>query len=326
LRRFAQLYLDMHMSLVTLAALVAAPTPPTLPLNDGNRLPMVSLGGGYNRNNTVNSVLLAVEAGFRGIDTALTYFSQPEVGEALDKVFETHNRSEIFVTTKVPGCADPDPTTCLESTKQNHQRNLKQLGLPSVDLLLLHWGPITGCSADPASRQCRMVRQQWEGLQELQAEGLATSIGVSNYCEECLECLLSDEATTVVPAVNQFELHVGMGPDPEGLVTYCRSKGIAPMAYSPLGPTFNQTAKDVLVHGALVSEIGQSHNVSGASVSLRWLSQRGVPLVTRSLSPSHLEADLKIFAWNLTSSELGRLDAATEPYHTPCLYCSKGAE
>jgi len=301
----------------------AAPIPPTTRLNDGNLLPMVSLGGGYNDSDTATSIVNAVAAGFRGIDTALTYFDETGVKDGLSIVLQQHDRSELFITTKVPGCP-ADTAGCKSTTKAGHAANLKLLGLDSVDLLLVHWGPLTGCSADPATSECRIVRAQWSALQELRAEGLTTSIGVSNYCQACLDCLLTDPATSVVPSVNQFELHVGMHPDPEGLVSYTISKGILPMAYSPLGPTFNDSAKSILITGELVTSIGALHNKSGAQVSLRYLTQRGVPLITRSLKSSHLEADLDIFDWNLTAADVEKLDAATEPYAPPCLFCAAG--
>ena len=68
------------------------------------------------------------------------------------------------------------------------------------------------------------------------------------------------------PKVNQFEYHVGMGPDPEGLVSYCKSVGVVPQAYSPLGPTYNTTAKNELIEGNLTVSIGKHYNKSGAQV------------------------------------------------------------
>ena len=79
------------------------------------------------------------------------------------------------------------------------------------------------------------MRAQWKALEALKAAGQTVSIGVSNFCKQCLECLASDPAGASVPVVNQIELHVGMGPDPEGLRSYCMSKNILPQAFSPLG-------------------------------------------------------------------------------------------
>ena len=204
------------------------------------------------------------------------------------------------------------------TTKANHEINLKQLGLPWVDLLLIHWTPFSGCSSDV---DCSAIRAQWKALEALRSANLTRSIGVSNFCQSCLECLAADPSITVVPAVNQFEYHVGMGADPIGLRSYCQSKGIVAQAYSPLGPTFNASAKDILIAGGLTTGIGKMHNKTGAQVALKWVLQRGVPIVTRSESFSNLESDLDLFSWQLSDAELAALDAATEPAAKPCLFC-----
>jgi hypothetical protein len=78
---------------------------PSVALNDGNHLPLVNLGGGYNNSETVQSIVEAVQAGFRGIDTALTYLDEEGVGDGIKAVAKTGTpRSELFITTKVPGC------------------------------------------------------------------------------------------------------------------------------------------------------------------------------------------------------------------------------
>lgn len=99
----------------------------------------------------------------------------------------------------------------------------------------------------------------------------ARAIGVSNYCKACFECILPN--ATVRPMVNQLELHVGMGPGANAYATslleYMKDNGVVPMAYSPLGPTFNTSAKDVLIDGKLTTGIGKAHGKSGAQVTSR---------------------------------------------------------
>ena len=122
-------------------------------------------------------------------------------------------------------------------------------------------------------------------------------------------------------AVNQFEYHVGMGADPEGLRTYCQSKGIAAQAYSPLGPTFSQKAKDIIIKGNLTNSIGKEHNKTGAQVGLKFIVQHNVSLVTRALDEDYLLEDIDLWGFNLTASDMQRLEAATEPKASPCLLC-----
>lgn len=174
-------------------------------------------------------------------------------------------RDELYVISKVPACLTPDTDKlCAKQTLNHHATNLKELGLDFVNLLLVHYSPLGGC------KNCDPIKAQWGAMEQLLAENKTRTIGVSNYCKECIECLADAK---VQPAVNQFEYHVGMGPDPEGLVSYCKSKGIVTQAYSPLGPTANHTAKDILIEGNLTTGIGKHYNKSGAQVALRWVAQ-----------------------------------------------------
>jgi diketogulonate reductase-like aldo/keto reductase len=248
------------------ATVCALPTIPTITLNDGNKLPVVSLGGGYNGSQTVESIVEAFAVGFRAIDTALTYADELSVGKGIKAVAaQGIARADIFLTSKVPGCVDQ--ATCHETTLANHALNLAQLGVEYVDMLLIHWSPLTGCDT---AAECKIIQTQWSAMETLQQKKKAVTIGVSNFCPKCFECIFSDTTLTVVPAVNQFEHHIGMGPDMEGILTYCKSKGVVGQAYSPLGPTFNQTAKDILIEGPLTTSVGKAHNKSGAQVRRQW--------------------------------------------------------
>ena len=105
---------------------------------------MVSLGGGYNKTGTVESIAKALAAGFRAIDTALTYVDEPSVGEGIKAAAALGiKREDLFLTSKVPGCVAQ--AACYATTLANHALNLKQLGLDFVDMLLIHWSPTTGC-------------------------------------------------------------------------------------------------------------------------------------------------------------------------------------
>merc|ERR1712139_2527 len=130
-----------------------------------------------------------------------------------------------------------------------------------------------------------------------------------------LRCIA--ETATVTPAVNQVKFHVGMGPDPIGLKSYCDSKGIVTQAYSPLGDGSSE-----LITGPLVTGIGKSHNMTGAQVSLRWLIESGIPVSTKSTKESHLREDLGIFGFSLEDAEKSQLDAATSPSGKPSFMCS----
>jgi diketogulonate reductase-like aldo/keto reductase len=100
--------------------------------------------------------------------------------------------------------------------------------------------------------------------------GKAKSIGVSNYCKSSLECLFEmEDEDFITPVMNQVQYHVGMGPDPEGIVSYSSSKNILTQAYDPLGMRYHNNTD--LINGTLVTDIGQAHGKAGTSVALKWI-------------------------------------------------------
>jgi diketogulonate reductase-like aldo/keto reductase len=156
-----------------------------------------------------------------------------------------------------------DPEACYKLTVAEFEINLKNLGVEYVDLMLLHgpsepFGNLDGCSA----LACELNSAQWRAYTDMYKQGKAKAIGVSNYCPSCFECLKGG----VVPAVNQIQLHVGTGADPEGLLSYCDSKGIVVQAYAPLAA--GKVASD-----SLCAKVGKAHSKSAAQVGLRWIVQ-----------------------------------------------------
>ena len=287
-------------SLVAVAAMAPAPIP-SIRLNNGVSMPMLSLGTWqYNSSVAEAVVKLGLQQGFNHIDTAWAYHNQDGVGAALKGV----PRSSYFLTTKVPdcgrlgGCADN-----YKNTTDALNFDLTRLGLDFVDLVLVHWPPQTN---DGTALNCKAVQDDWKAMEDFYAAGKAKAIGVSNFCPTALQCLM--RTAKVVPAVNQVQYHAGMGPDPGGIKTYCDSLGIRLQAYSPLGDGTME-----LISGPLVSKIGKAHNVSGASVSLRWITQNGVPLSTKSTSAKHLAEDLSIYSFTLSKDEMAQMDAAATP-------------
>merc|ERR1712032_573438 len=144
---------------------------------------------------------------------------------------------------------------------------------------------------------------QWRAYSDMYKAGKAKAIGVSNYCQSCLEPLIAD-LDTPVPAVDQLQFHIGMGPDPEGLPSYLQEHGIELQAYSPL-------AIGSLVKNTDTVTIGSVHNRSGAQTALRWITQHGAHFVTSASSVKHLAEDADTFGWDLSDSELAQLDSLT---------------
>jgi len=313
--------------LVTSFLTVASTPTNTVTLNNGVIMPVVAAGTWqYTSSVAEQSVTTALTAGFHHIDTAHDYCAdgttsdcskhggsnQLGIGKALAAA--KRQRSDIFITTKVPPCGLQGISRehCAADTVAAAQKNLDELGVDFVDLLLIHFPPAGGCGA----ANCGVIKTQWKALAGILAANKTRTVGVSNFCVSCFKCLAEDP-TAIVPAVNQVKYHIGMGANPEGLVSYGKSKGVVTQAYSPLGDNTKE-----LISGDLVTSIGNAHNKSGVQVALKWIWQHGVAVTTKSSSSKHLEEDLDLFSWTLTSQELSTADAATVPSGSPSFMCT----
>lgn len=185
-------------------------------------MPMAGAGTWlYNDTVAEAEVAIALRLGARLIDTANTYGNQVEVAQAVTK--SGVPRNELFISTKVPGGLSTEATIAAAD------QNLQQLGVESVDLLLTHFP----CAMTNPPSNCNKAARQatWKGLETVYKAGKARAIGVSHYCQKHMEDVL--EIATVPIAVNQEEWHVGMGPDPKGLVSFCKAHGISYQSFSP---------------------------------------------------------------------------------------------
>jgi len=286
-----------------------------------------------------NATLQALKVGYRHIDTAHDYCAdgstakipkfdpgcgnvgcpggktvQSGIGAAIQQ--SKIAREDLYITTKIPGCGTQGIgfDTCSADSVAAHHSNLAELDMTYTDLLLIHFPPSGGCQN---KINCDAMQAQWRALiTEVRDKNLTKSLGVSNMCISCLECLAA-MANPVTPAVNQVQFHVGMGADPGGLLSYSAGKGIVVEAYSPLGTNTSE-----LIHGKLTTEIGDAHNKSSPEVALRWILQHIPAVTTKSGNPVHLKEDLDITEWSLTEAETRRLDAMDSPKGTPSFMCT----
>jgi len=312
---------SLLLCLCSLSQVIASPK--TVTLNNGVVMPLVSAGvWKYNGSQAQESCEAAYEVGFRGFDTAYDYDNQEEVGAAFKMALQNSSRSELFLTTKVPGCGTiplkglpaPSKKNCGPDTLKIAEGNLVKLDQPYVDLMLLHFPP-DSCGGLLHTDACTLMQEQWGAFEELYALNKSRAIGVSNYCQSCFECIL--KTAKIIPAVNQVQYHVGEGDDPIGLHSYCKSKGITMEAYSAMA----QGSKE-LITGNLTTSIGKAHGKSGAQVALKWVIQKGVPLVTKASNPAYLAEDIDLFDFDLTAAEMALLDASNTPKGKPSFFCS----
>ncbi|WBL20059.1 aldo/keto reductase [Citricoccus sp. NR2] len=248
------------------------PTVPTVKLNDGHSIPQLGFGVfQVPPAETQKAVEQALEAGYRHLDTAAAYRNEEGVGRAI--AASGIARDELYITTKLRNGEQ-------NIAREAFENSLQALGLDHVDLYLIHW---------PAPAQ-DLYLQAWEQLVTARQDGLATSIGVSNFLPEHLERLLG--ASDVVPAVNQIEVHPTFQQTSTQAAT--RAAGIAVEAYSPIGQ-----GKD-LTNG-VVTSIAAAHDATPAQVVLAWHLAQGTIVIPKSTHRERMEENLN--AVNVTLSE-----------------------
>jgi len=259
-------------------------------LNDGHKLPEVGygtwkIGKGAQ---AVDQIGTALEVGFDHIDSAQAYQNQEEVGQALRE--SGLKRSDVFVTTKFSG---GDNLPISQAIKQS----LEKAGLSYVDLYLIH--------------SPRLVEGDipggWAEMEKIKKDGLARSIGVSNFEIKDLELLLKE--ANIVPAVNQILFHPYVYSKQRPLLEYCKKQGIVVEAYSPLIPVTRYPGGPV---DEPLSRIAKRTGASFDQILLAWGKAKGTVLVTNSSKRSRLEGYLTAGDLELTEEEIGEIDAAGE--------------
>ncbi|MCZ1018905.1 aldo/keto reductase [Streptomyces albulus] len=229
----------------------------------------------------------ALEAGYRSIDTAAIYGNEEGTGKALRA--SGIAREELFVTTKLWNSEQG-----YDSTLRAFDASLAKLGLEYVDLYLIHW---------PLPARDTYV-DTYKAFEKIYSEGRAKAIGVSNFLPAHLERLLGE--TSVVPAVNQIELHPQL-QQAESRAFHARH-GIATEAWSPLGQ-----GKGLLTDPTIVKIAGK-HGRTPAQVVLRWHLQVGNVVIPKSATPSRIRENFDVFGFELDGEDLSAvagLDSGT---------------
>ncbi|MFF3644139.1 aldo/keto reductase [Streptomyces sp. NPDC002564] len=231
------------------------------------------------------AVALALEAGYRSIDTAAIYGNEEGTGKAI--AASGVARDDLFVTTKLWNSDQG-----YDATLRAFDTSLDKLGLDYVDLYLIHW-PLP--SKD-------LYVDTYKAFEKIQADGRAKAIGVSNFLPEHLERLTAE--TSVVPAVNQIELHPHLQQRASREVH--AEQGITTEAWSPLG-----SGKGLLEVPAIVA-IAQKHGRSPAQVVLRWHLQLGNVVIPKSVTPSRIKENIDVFGFELDPEDMAAISALNE--------------
>jgi diketogulonate reductase-like aldo/keto reductase len=261
-------------------------TSPPITLNNGVEMPQLGFGvWQVPADEAETAVSKALEAGYRSIDTAAVYGNEEGTGKAINA--SGIPRQDLFVTTKVWNSDQG-----YHSTLRAFDASLERLGLEFVDLYLIHW---------PMPAQATFV-ETYKALEKLYADGRARAIGVSNFHPEHLEELIS--ATSVIPAVNQIELHPHL--QQHAARAYHTRQGIATEAWSPLGQ-----GKGLLEVPALVA-ISRKHGRTPAQIVLRWHLQLGNLVIPKSVTPSRIKENIEVFDFSLDVEDMAAISALDE--------------
>jgi len=308
---------------------------PSVTLHNGVKMPLVAAGTcfrdcsksdtnptssipsnpnffGFLPEQTYHSLSKAIDLGYNHIDTALVYRSQKAIGSVLahKMMMSEIVREDIFITTKLfhgsmegltrqGSTLDLDSMTPVEVTKaieSQFEVILEELGVGYVDCMLLHW-PANMDSKSEGNPARRLAA--WKVLEDMYQRGWARSIGVSNFNEDHLEELMSTGAS-ILPMVNQIEASVYKQWNQ--IHDYCQKKGIALMAFSPLG-----LGNKSLLSDPILIDIAQKLNISASQVALRFLIQKGYAVLPLSSSEERLKSNLDLFSFELTEEDMGRL-------------------
>lgn len=251
----------------------------TVKLNNGKEMPIVGLGTWLSEPKDVyNAVLTALKNGYRHIDTAMIYRNEEAIGKAIKDSLVP--REDIFVTTK------------LWNTDQGYEKalvafdlSLKKLGLEYVDLYLIHW-----------FKGYKKAIDSYKALEYLYMNGKAKAIGVSNYSIHHLMNILDN--CQIPPMVNQVETHVTL--QNHFLHQYCQENNIQLEAYAPL----MSYRIEELLNNKTMLKIADKHHKTVPQIAIRWLVEREIVVIPKSITPSRIISNYNVFDFQLDENDM----------------------
>ncbi|MYL45895.1 aldo/keto reductase [Virgibacillus halodenitrificans] len=250
-------------------------------LNNGIEMPGFGLGvyKVEDGETVINAVKLALEHGYRSIDTASFYNNEAGVGKGIKK--SGVPRKDIFVTSKVW-----NDQQGYDSTLQACEETLKKLDMDYLDLYLIHW-PVKG-----------LYKETWRAMEKLYKNGRVRAIGVSNFHIHHLQNLLND--CEVTPVINQVEYHPHLTQ--VNLKTFCEEHKIVLEAWSPL-------KRGKLLSETTLKHIGGKYEKTVAQVILRWDIQNNVITIPKSVHEHRIKENADVFNFSLTEEEMQEINS-----------------
>lgn len=250
-------------------------------LRNGVQMPWLGLGVWRAKagEETENAVKVALEAGYRSIDTAALYENEESVGKAIRE--SGIPREEVFVTTKVWNTDQG-----YESTLQAFEASRKRLGFEYVDLYLVHW-PVKG-----------KYKETWKALEKLYKDGWVRAIGVSNFQIHHLQDLMAD--AEILPMLNQVELHPYLTQ--VELREFCKQNQIQIESWRPL-------MQGKVVEVPEIVELAKKYNKTPAQIVIRWNLQHGIVTIPKSVRAERIRENADVFDFTLSPEDMAKIDA-----------------
>ena len=262
----------------------------TFILPNGTAIPAVGFGSYLATKDGMQTVTDALMTGFRCIDTAKFYENETEIGTAIAQ--SGIPRDEIFLCSKVW------PTDLgRENTLASFAESCRKLRTDYLDMYLIHWPKNDADDAEWLEK----VQQSWSAMEALYEQGRVRVIGLSNFLPHHIRPLL--ETARIRPMVDQLELHVGYMQD--YALAYLRAEGILPQAWSPLG-------RARLLRDPEITRIAAKYGCSAAQLLLRYLNQRGIPVIPKSSAKERMAENLDIFGFTISADDMSYLSCLPE--------------
>ncbi len=250
----------------------------SIKLNNGVYIPSIGFGTSLvTGDECIKVIKMAINVGYRHIDTASAYENEVEIGKAIRQ--SNVKREDLFITSKVW-----KDSMGYDNTLRSFENSLKRLDLEYVDLFLIHW---------PKNGDEQLNIDTWKALERIYKEGKAKAIGVSNFLKHHLEIILNN--CNVVPSINQIEFHPGLIR--KETIDFCKRNNIVIEAWAPLG-------KGKMLNNETLVNIAKKYNKSVAQLCLKWCLQNDVIPLPKSENVERMKQNLDLFDFTITKEDM----------------------